>query len=110
MTPDLPAVNVILGLVGFAWLLARTWRRWAEYPDEVRLLLVMTVALFFGLLAVSVQLVTFDEAPIHAAAVISIVQVFCLFVLWRTRSTKYRTGTRTANGNLGADQNQDVAG
>jgi hypothetical protein len=104
----LPTANLILGMVGFMWLLLRTSRRWDEYPTEIRMLLGLTLGLFFGLLAVSVEIVA-DMLSLNVTIVITTVKVFALVVLWLTRTTKYRTGTRSSTGNPGADQNKDVA-
>lgn len=109
MMDALPVVNIALGLCGFVWLLMRTSSRWTEYPDEVRLLLTLALGLFFGLLAVSAELLNQPNAiPARAPVAIFCVKSYALLVLWLTSTTKYRTGTRTADGNLGADQNRDV--
>lgn len=110
MSEKLPYLNIVLGLIGFGWLLVRTSTRWSEYPTEVRLLLAKTLALFFGLLVVSAEIAAGEDAiPFRSVVVISCVKVFALVTLWLTRTTKYRTGTRTFDGNPGADQNRDVA-
>jgi hypothetical protein len=102
------ALNILLGFIGLTWLLLRTTRRRSEYPTEVLQMLYLAIALFFGLLSTSVVIFFDHEGPAFNAAVIAIVKVFALFVLWRTRTTKYRTGTRQADGNPQADQNLDI--
>ncbi len=104
----LPAVNIVLGLIGFVWMLLRTSARWREYPTEIQKLLTLTLALFFGLLATSFDMFISTDTLLRSAVVISAVKVAALYVLWTTHTTKYRTGTRTVDGNPGADQNRDV--
>lgn len=77
-------------------------------PTEVQKLLTLTLALFFGLLCTSVELFVAETTLLRSTPVISVVKVFAWYVLWATRTTKYRTGTCTVNGNPSADQNRDV--
>lgn len=104
----IPVINLLLGAVGFGWLTIRTVRRRSEYPGEVMLLLRLTLALFFGLLFVSLEMVLRTDVPLASAVIVSCVKVYALFVLALTRTTKYRTGTRTFDGNRGANPNRDV--
>lgn len=108
MLQFLAGFNIILGLIGFGWLLGRTVRRSHEYPREVLMLLYLAIALFFGLLTTSVTVFLAGGVTVHAL-IISVVKVYALWVLWKTRTTKYRTGTRQKDGNPGAKQNEDIA-
>lgn len=108
MIHTIAGFNLVLGAIGFVWLLIRTARRQHEYPTEVLLLLYMTIALFAGLLATSVDQYVLNEGSIVNAVVITSVKLFAIVVLIATRTTKYRTGTRQDDGNPGADQNEDV--
>lgn len=101
-------VNIALGLVGALWLLGRTTHRWSEYPTEIRLLLVATLLLIFALIETSAELIRDDEGQSFNAITILAVKLFLIYVLWKTHSTKYRTGTRQADGNPGSDPNRDV--
>jgi Ca2+/Na+ antiporter len=107
MVHTLAIVNIGLGLGGFFWLLLRTTRRRSEYPNEILLLLYATLALFFGLIASSVGIFIEGGTAFNTVA-ITLVKLFVLYVLWVTRSTKYRTGTRQSDGNPNADQNRDI--
>lgn len=100
--------NLTLGLIGLTWLLVRTSSRWSEYPIEVRKILLMTCAVFFGLLATSAELFVREGRLLVAALIISTVKVSAIYVLATTRTTKYRTGTRTFDGDPGQDQDEDV--
>lgn len=102
------AINIVLGLIGFSWLLLRTLNRRDEYPDEVLLLLYATIALFFGLLTSSVAIYV-AGGTVWNTGIIGATKVFVLYVLWTTRTTKYRTGTRQKDGNPGAQQNKNIA-
>ena len=103
----LAALNIGLGFAGFTWLLLRTTRRRSEYPTEVLQLLYLAAALFFALLTTSIGIFVAGGFAFNAG-VITIVKVFALYVLWQTRSTKYRTGTRQSDGNPAADENLDI--
>lgn len=99
--------NIFLGLIGFAWLIYRTARRRHEYPDEILLLLYATIAIFFALLITSLSVFIAGGVAVNVL-VITAVKLFVLYVLYKTRATKYRTGTRQHDGNPGDDQNKDV--
>lgn len=101
-------LNILLGLAGFTWLLLRTTRRRSEYPREVLMILYLSIVLFFGLLSTSIVSFFDAEASEYNAGIITIVKVYALFVLWKTFTTKFRTGTRQADGNPNADQNKDI--
>lgn len=103
------AANLLLGCVGCWVLLFRTTSRDREYPWEVLMLLRLSLALFLCLLLVSVVLLLNVRAPIGITFVISATKLFAIYAVWKTRTTKFRTGTRTANGNRGDDPNEDVA-
>lgn len=104
----LPVANIILGIIGFGWLIGRTLNRWREYPDELRLLLLMTLALFAGLLEVSVEIFVAENGLVRSALVICVIKVFALFTLWATRHSLYRTGTREADSGDDVNPNEDL--
>lgn len=108
MSRFLAGANILIGMTGFIWMLWRTTRRRDEYPTEILYLLYAAIALFFGLLTTSIN-IFLSGGDAFNIVIIFMVKVYVLFVLWRTRGTKYRTGTRQTDGNPGADQNKDVA-
>lgn len=100
--------NLVIGLIGFAWLLARTTARWTEYPHEIRLLLVTTLGFVFALLETSAEQIIFNLNGSVNPFIIMAVKLLLLYSLFDTRTTKYRTGTRQADGNPNEDQNRNV--
>lgn len=91
------SANLLLGVVAFALLFQRTWRRRAEYPREVYLLLLVLEAFVITLLAASAELLFTRERAIHViliSTLITGVKSSLLYVLWTTRNTLFRTGTR----------------
>lgn len=104
------AVNLILGLIGVSWLLVRTSHRWNEYPNEIRKLLTLLAAVYAALIATSAEMFADStESSVRLAVVILAVKTYALWVLWTTRTSLYRTGTRGA-GNGDADHpNEDIA-
>lgn len=104
----LPALNIVLGFVGFGWLLMRTSMRWDEYPQEVRKLLALTLALFFGLLATSVEMFALENQLTRSVVIIFLVKVTALYVLWATHSTLYRTGARRPDSGDGVNPDKDI--
>lgn len=91
--------NLILGIICFALLFNRTWRRRREYPREVYLVLIVLEAFVIALLVTSAELLTLVETIqlerlVLVSFVITIVKVGLLWVLWTTRHALYRTGSR----------------
>lgn len=106
----LPVLNIMLGLAGFIWLLMRSERRWSEYPIEVKWLITTLGAFIFCLIMVSGEQIIAHTMINWTAALITAVKILLHVMLVKTRHTKYRTGTRTDNGNLGDDPNRNVQG
>jgi nitrate reductase gamma subunit len=100
-------LNILLGLVGFTWLLVRSWKRTKEYPSEIALLLLLALTLFFGLLTTSIEQYARDDSS-YSAIAISLVKVFALYVLWKTETSLYRTGTRKGNESDNHHPNEDI--
>ncbi len=88
-------INILLGIIGFAWLLLRSTTRWSEYPYEMKLLLFVTMSFIFALLETSAEQIINNDPVSFNSIVIFIVKAFLVFVLFRTRSTLYRTGERS---------------
>lgn len=104
----LPLVNFVFGLVGFTWFWLRTGHRRHEYPAEVMMNFRLTLALFFALLCTSAEMIVAGRVPLLSAGVITVAKVYALIVLWRTSTTKYRTGTRTSSGNHGDNADENI--
>lgn len=103
----LAGFNILLGMAGFGWLLVRTVGRQHEYPTEVFLLLLLTLALFFGLLVTSLEMFSRDFESYSSVAITG-VKVFALFVLIRHRNTLFRTGARTEGNGDSTRPDRDI--
>lgn len=103
----LAGVNILLGLVGFSWLLIRTTARLHEYPPEVLNLLYLAMALFFGLLVTSMEMFYRNDTS-YTALAITLVKVYALYVLWRHRATLFRTGQRTKTASDSRRVDKDI--
>lgn len=100
--------NIVIGVLGFIWLLFRTTSRWSEYPREIQLLLVTTLGFIFALLETSAEQLFLDLGGSVNPYIIMAVKMYLLFVLFDTRTTKYRTGTRQDDGNPDENANHNV--
>src|SRR5690606_15521065 len=86
----LAVANLVLGIGGFSWLLLRTSRRWGEYPEEVRKLLMLEATLFFVLLITTLEIYLKQASRqlVLGVLLISVVKLNALYVLWATQDTK----------------------
>lgn len=109
MVGVIAVLNMIIGIVGWVWLFWRTTQRWEEYPSEIRMLMVMSITLLFCLLAVSAEVLASDHKLKASVIVIFATKLNVLYILWRTRDTKYRTGLRNPGSGPQAGQvNKDI--
>lgn len=91
-------VNLSLGVIALGFLVLRTSMRRSEMPREVHLLHLLALTLLFGLLVVSSRALVAGLPISVDSLVITAVKVTALVILWRTRTTLYRTGTRHLEG------------
>lgn len=105
----LPLANLILGLVGLAWLVARCALRWSEYPTEMRMILGALMGFVFVLIEMSAEQI-YNDAPALGLNVIfiTVVKIGLLIVLWQTRSALFRTGVRHPGNGDSDDPNRDI--
>lgn len=103
MIEYLPLVNLALGLTALGSLLFRTSIRNSELPYEVSLLHYMAILLLFGLLTVSAQQAREQQEGVDVV-VVTMVKISTLVILWRTRKTLYRTGTRHQGEGTNGDE------
>lgn len=105
----LATINILLGVVGFVWLLLRTTYRWHEYPKEIQMLLVVTLSFVFALLETSLEQILRDEDISFNAMVIFAVKAFLILTLFKTRHTLYRTGERKPGNGDSINPDRNVA-
>lgn len=94
----IPVFNIVLGMIGFLWLLGRTANRRSEYPREVLGALLVLAAFVAALLEITAEQMARDEPVSLTVFVIAGVKICLLAWLYRSRNSLYRTGQRHDGG------------